>query len=384
MAERPNENSGSETIVVRRGTRWGRVASLVALALLVVLIAAVAIVWVQRRPIATHYLKSEFDRRGVTATYHLDRVGLRTQEVSNLVIGDPRHPDLTARYAHIETRLKWNGSFEVYRIVARGVRLRGRLVNGKVSWGQIDKLMPPPSNKPFALPDFVLDIADSTISLSTPFGPVGFALSGNGKLSGGFSGHAAVVSPRIVPGRCAATDLRAFVAVSVVARHPHVEGPLTLSRFTCPASRFDIASPRFDAKAVFNESFSNVEGSGRMAIATLVAGANGLANFAGEITYKGSLQRVDGRVRLSAQKSRLATIYADRTRLNGAYHLDGQHGLFDLVGDYAADSGALDPSMLAGVTQPLAAAAKTPIGPVATSIGNAILGTTHNFTSVGQ
>src|SRR6476659_8902063 len=215
MAERPNENSGSETIVVRRGTRWGRVASLVALALL----------WIQRRPIATHYLKREFDRRGVTATYHLDRVGLRTQEVSNLVIGNPARPDLTARFAHIETRLKWNGTFDVYRIVARGVRLRGRLIHGRMSWGQIDRLMPPPSNKPFALPDFVLDVADSTISLATPFGPLGFALEGNGKLSGGFAGHAALVSPRLVPGRCAAANMRADLAVSVVARRPRIEGP---------------------------------------------------------------------------------------------------------------------------------------------------------------
>src|SRR6476659_1093345 len=352
MAERPNENSGSETIVVRRGTRWGRVASLVA----------VAILWIQRRPIATHYLRSEFDRRGVTATYHLDRVGLRTQEVSNLVIGDPKRPDLTARFAHIETRLKWNGGFEVYRIVARGVRLRGRLVTGRVSWGQIDKLMPPPSNKPFALPDFVLDIDDSTISLATPFGPLGFALQGNGKLSGGFTGHAALISPRLAPGRCAATNLRANLAVAVVARRPHIDGPVALERFDCPASRFDIAAPRFDAKASFNESFTSIDGSGRMAINTLVAGANGLANFLGDITYKGSLGNVDGRVKLSAQKSRMGTIFADRTRLDGAYHLGIREGRFALDGDYAADSGALDPSMIAGVTQPLAAAAKTPIG----------------------
>jgi hypothetical protein len=176
-------------------------------------------------------LKGEFERRGVTASYHLDRVGLRTQEVSNLVIGDPKRPDLVAKYAHIETRIKWNGNFEVYRIVARGVRLRGRLVHGRVSWGQIDKLLPPPTNKPFALPEFVLDIADSTISLATPFGPLGFALEGNGKLSGGFAGHAAIVSPRLVPGRCAAINLRANVAVAVVARRPRIQGPLTLDRF---------------------------------------------------------------------------------------------------------------------------------------------------------
>src|SRR5690349_13697578 len=234
MAERPSENSDGETIVVRRGTRWGRIASFVALALIVLLVIAIAIVWIQRRPIATHYLKGEFERRGVTATYHLDRVGLRTQEVHDLVIGDPAHPDLVARHAIIQMRLRWNGSFDVYRIFARGVRLRGRLINGRVSWGQIDKLLPPPSNKPFALPDFVLDVADSTIALATPFGPVGFALEGNGKLSGGFKGRAAVVSPRLVPGRCAATNLRANLAVAVAGRRPHVEGPVTLDRFNCP------------------------------------------------------------------------------------------------------------------------------------------------------
>ena len=122
MAERPNEGSADQTIVVRRGTRWGRVASFLVLGLLVLLVIAVAFVWIQRRPIATHFLKNELQRRGVTATYHLDRVGLRTQQVSNLVIGDPSHPDLVARFAQIETRLKWNGSFDVYRIVARGVR----------------------------------------------------------------------------------------------------------------------------------------------------------------------------------------------------------------------------------------------------------------------
>ena len=370
-------------VVVRRPL-WARLASLLAILLLVLLVIAIAAVWIQRRPIATHYLKGEFERRGVTASYHLDRVGLRTQEVSDLIIGDPKRPDLVARYAHIETRLKWNGNFEVYRIVARGVRLRGRLVHGRVSWGEIDKLLPPPTNKPFALPEFVLDVADSTISLATPFGPLGFALEGNGKLSGGFTGKVAIVSPRLVPGRCEATELRANFGVAVVARHPKVEGPLTLARFACPVSHFDIAAPRFDAKASFNEAFTSIDGSGRMAIATLIAGANGLANFAGNITYKGSLNHASGRVSLSAQRSRLATITASRTNLDGAYSLNGREGTFDLVGDYAASSAALAPSMIAGVTGPIQAAAKSPIGPIASSIGGAIIRTAQSFNSAGR
>ncbi|HEY6661903.1 MAG TPA: YdbH domain-containing protein [Sphingomicrobium sp.] len=374
---------GGEHVTVRR-SRWPRIARLAAAIGIAVLILAVGILWIERRPIATHYLKGEFERRGVTASYHLDRVGLRTQQVSDLVIGDPKRPDLVARHAIIQMRLKLNGSFEVYRVVARGVRLRGRLVNGKVSWGQIDKLLPPPSRKPFQLPDFALDIADSSISLATPFGPVGVALQGNGKLSGGFRGHAALVSPRLVPGRCAALNLHANVALAVVARRPRIDGPVILDRFSCPTSRIDIVAPRFDAKASFNESFTNVDGSGRMAIQTLTAGANGLAAFTGQLTYKGPLTDVRGGVKLAAQRSRLATIYADRTRLDAAYRLGIRAGTLTLAGDFAADSASLDPSMLAGVTQPLAAAAKTPIGPIAGAIGSAINRTAHNFNAAGH
>jgi hypothetical protein len=384
MAERPNDHTDEGTIVVRRRRPWGRIATLAALGLVALLVVAIAIVWIERRPIANRFLQREFERRGVQGSYHLDRVGFRTQQVSNLVIGDPRHPDLVARFARIQMRLKWDGSFEVYRIVARGVRLRGRLVNGKISWGQIDKLLPPPSRKPFQLPNFVLDVADSSISLVTPFGPVGIALQGNGMLSGGFKGRVALDSPRMAPGRCAASDVRADLAVAVVARHPKVEGPVTLSRFACPSSRFDVRAPRFDAKATFNESFTRVDGSGRMAIETLVAGANGLAAFGGELTYEGSLAEVRGKVKLAAQESRLATIHADRTRLGGTYKLGIEKGTFALVGDFAADSAALDPSMLAGVTQPLAAAADTPIGPVTTAIGNALTRTARNFNIAGH
>src|SRR6266496_3055548 len=132
MDERRSENTqvaegrGERIIVLRRS--WTRVAKFLVLAILLLLVLAIAAVWVERRPIATHYLKGEFERRGVQATYHLDRIGFRTQEMHDLVIGDPKRPDLVAQHAIIQMRLKWNGAFEVYRVFARGVRLRGRLI----------------------------------------------------------------------------------------------------------------------------------------------------------------------------------------------------------------------------------------------------------------
>ena len=389
MVDRPIDREGSlreersESVRVRR-YRGRRAFMIVGIGLLILLLIALAGLWIARRPIATEFMEREFERRGVEATYRLDRVGLRTQQVSNLVIGDPRRPDLTARFAQIQTRIKWNGSVEVYRVVARGVRLRGRLVDGKVSWGQIDKLLPPPTDKPFQLPDFVLDIADSSISLATPFGQLGIALRGAGNLSGGFKGRMAAASNRLVPGQCQIIGLKANVAVEVEARRPHVEGPLRVARLVCPKSRFEIVEPRFDINSRFNEAFTSYDGRGRMAIPSLVAGENGLAAFVGDLTFRGNPEATYGSVRLAAQRSRMATIYAERTRLEGRYRLGMTGGTFIMVGDYAANGATLDPSMLAPVTAALAAAQGTPVGPVATAIGNAIRRTTSEFDADGE
>ena len=365
--------------------RYGgrRIAMFAGNSLLILLLVAVAGLWIERRPIASGFLEREFESRGVDASYHLDRVGLRTQQVSNLVIGNPRRPDLTARFAQIQTRIQWNGSVEIYRVVARGVRLRGRMVHGRVSWGQIDKLLPPPSGKPFQLPNFVLDVADSSIALATPFGPLGVALQGAGNLTGGFKGRMSATSPRLIPGRCEIVNLRANTAVTVEARRPRVAGPLSLGRLNCPKSRLEIVEPRFDINSRFNESFTSYDGSGRMAIRTLTAGDNGLATFVGDLTFRGDPKATFGSVKLAAQRSRLASIFAERTQLAGAYRLGVTKGTLVFVGGYAANSATLAPSMLASITGPLAAAANTPIGPVATAIGDAIGSTVKNFDAAG-
>ncbi|MEO6255174.1 MAG: YdbH domain-containing protein [Sphingomicrobium sp.] len=376
-----DDSAGAIRVRRYRGRNF---AMLAGITLLIVLVVALAGLWIARRPIATQFLQGEFEQRGVDATYRLDRVGLRTQQVSNLIIGDPRKPDLTARFAQIQTRIKWNGSIEVYRVLARGVRLRGRLIHGRVSWGQVDKLLPPPSGKPFQLPNFVLDIADSTIALSTPFGPLGVALQGTGNLTGGFKGRMAALSPRLVPGRCEIVGLRAQLGVAVEARRPRVDGPLQLALLNCPKSRIKIVEPRLDINSRFNESFTSYDGRGRMAIRQLAAGDNGLSAFVGDLTFRGSPTATFGSVKLAAQRSRLASIYADQTKLAGDYRLGITGGTIVFVGDYAANSASLAPAMLASITGPLAAAKSTPIGPVATEIGSAIGRTVGNFDAAGQ
>jgi hypothetical protein len=265
MVERRDDMDGGQaptTQIVRR-RRFGGTAKIVLFALLGLLVVALIAVWVARRPIANSFIQNELERKGVTATYTLDRIGLHNQRISNVVIGDPKDPDLVARAALIQMRIRWNGSVEVYRIVARGVRLHGTLLkSGRVSWGEIDKLLPPPSGKPFRLPEIVLDIADARVRLDTPYGRLGFAVVGRGNLTGGFKGRLALAGPHLDVGACSLDALRGNVALAVVARRPRVEGPVSANALNCPASRMAMVSPRLDLQSSFSEAFQSFDGTG--------------------------------------------------------------------------------------------------------------------------
>ncbi len=91
------------------------------------------------------------------------------------------------------------------------VRLRGRLIDGRISLGTLDKLMGPPdaSGKPFQLPALDVAVQNGGIRLETPHGVVGLSLSGQGVLNDGFTGRLAAVAPRLVMGDCVATGLAA-------------------------------------------------------------------------------------------------------------------------------------------------------------------------------
>jgi hypothetical protein len=386
MVEGRSESEGTydPDLVVIRHPRFRRILTWIAIAVLIAIFVALTIVWIQRRSIAVNIINHELSSRGVRGTYTLDRVGLRTQQISNLTIGDPRHPDVTAKRVLIQMRLKWDGSIDVYRIVARGVRLRGTVLkNGQVSWGEIDKLLPPPSGKPFTLPDVSLDIADSSIALATPWGPLGFAILGSGNLTGGFTGRFVSSSPRLITGKCVVDNIRGAAAIEVKARHPHVIGPLTADHFSCPASRFTIVRPRLDIDGRFSQGFDRYDASARIMSQVLTAGDNGLAALNGLISLVGDPTDARGAINLSAQKSRLGSIAAERTRLKGKYRLSTTKGSLIMVGQYAANQASLAPSMISGLTDALAATRSTPIGPVAAAMGNAISKSASSFDVSG-
>ena len=382
MDQLTGEQAPHQEVVFRR--RWPRALGWGLLGFLGLLLVALLVVWTQRRPLANDVLAREMERRGVQATYRLDRVGLRTQQISNLVIGDPANPDLTARVAQVQMRIHLTGRVEIYRVVARGVRLNGRVVNRRVSWGQLDRLLPPPSGKPFTLPDVTVDVADTSISLLTPYGPLGVAVEGAGNLTGGFRGRLAAASPHLDAGRCTLSGMRAAVAISVSARRPRVSGPLAASSFRCPASNIAIRQPRFEIDSRFSEAFERFTGRGRMSAAALAAGVNGLAGMNADLTFAGEPTRILGSVRLAARGARLSEIRAERTRLDGRYLLNAAGGSITLVAGYAAQDADLAPALTAGFTDALGGAKDTPLEPLAAALRRGIEGATRNMDAAGS
>jgi hypothetical protein len=382
MDQLTGEQAPHQEVVVRR--RWPRALGWALLGFLGLLIVALGVLWTQRRPLANDILAREMERRGVQASYRLDRVGLRTQQISNLVIGNPADPDLTARVAQVQMRIHLTGRVEIFRVVARGVRLNGRVVGRRVSWGQLDRLLPPPSGKPFTLPDLTVDVADTSIALATPYGPLGVAVEGAGNLTGGFRGWLAAASPQLDAGRCTLADMRANVRVSVSARRPRVSGPLFASSFRCPSSNIAIAQPRFEIDSRFSEAFERFTGRGRMNAAALTAGVNGLAGMNADLTFAGEPTRILGTVRLAASGARLSEIQAERTRLDGSYLLNAAKGNITLVADYAAQDADLAPSLTAGFTNALGGANDTPLEPLAAALRRGVEGATRQMDAVGS
>ena len=115
------EQDGEEAI--RRG--WLRWLGVGTGTLALVLVG----LWTQRAPIAENFVGRELNRRGVRANYDLVDVGLRTQRIEDIVLGNPARPDLTADW--VEVDIAFTGvTPEVAAVRAGGVRLHGSYKGG--------------------------------------------------------------------------------------------------------------------------------------------------------------------------------------------------------------------------------------------------------------
>ena len=341
------------------------------LALLALLLLALLALWIERRQLASQYIERELARRGVQARYDVERVGFGTERIANVVIGDPARPDLTARW--IEVELGWTVSGpRVGLIRARGVRLNGRLVDGQLKLGEIDRLMPKATGGPFRLPDQRVDLADAGMRLETPAGVVGIGIEGKGRLSDGFRGRLALSSAALKSGACALTALKASWAVEIARLRPHLVGPVATDRIGCGAD-LSAGRSRLGLDARLAPGLDGWQGDANVAAPDLVASGNRARRISGHIGFAGNAAETRGRRSLVAARAEMAGAGAASLSFDGPYSLSPGTGRIVFAGQAKGRGVHAAPAMLGPVRGALAGLASSPLGPIGKAWDEAVV-----------
>lgn len=325
--------------------------------------------WLAREPIADEFIRGELDSRGVPAQYRIDSIGFRSERLSNIVIGDPARPDLTA--ANVEVLLGYGltGPY-VSEIRAERVRLYGRFVDGRLSFGALDRFRDPDSKDPFALPDLSVMLRDARARVETPWGDVGAALNGSGNLRDNFAGKLALVAPLLAAAGCSARGVSFYGDVRVRDVRPALVGPLRGQALSCAEGTVRASAPAVAIDVSLSEDLQQWRGSADASIASLVAASLRADRL-------GVRARFDG----SAVQTKL-DITADMARLRGPSFAAGTVRL-DAKGSVGSAAPRLEGSVEFANARASAAARRTivesargldgtPIGPLATKAAAAI------------
>lgn len=244
--------------------------------------------WLWREPIARSVIDDELATRTVPAAYTIEHLGTDRQRLTNVRLGDPANPDLTAEWAEIETG--WSLSGPVVRTIrAGGVRLNARLTDGRFSMGSVDKLLPAPTGEPFALPDWTVQIDDARLRLRTDQGLLHLAMRGKGNLANGFAGTAGLVSQELNAGDCRAQGLGWTGQIRTQSRRIALDGPLTLATLRCGTSAAD--NVKAGLKLESDEAFGDMAASADLTTAALSFAGYRSQSASGQFSANGGTKR---------------------------------------------------------------------------------------------
>jgi len=257
MQDAANETPTAEVDVQPfRGARWKhRVFGGVT----ILFIALMLFAWAQRTSIADRFVQDELALRGIKASYTIDTIGLRTQRIRNLVIGNPARPDLTAKWVEVDVAVNFSGA-SVRDVRADGVMLRGRYVDGKLTFGELDKFADPASVEPFELPDIGLIISNARARIDTPWGAIRAGLNGKGLLRNRFAADLSLRSPVLTGGGCRAPQFAFDGKLLLEWREPRLVGLMTAAALDCKHLGIAVTAPQLSANVKLSERFDRWAG----------------------------------------------------------------------------------------------------------------------------
>ncbi|MBA2936025.1 YdbH domain-containing protein [Sphingomonas sp. CGMCC 1.13654] len=306
-----------------------------------VALAGLLAVWAERKPIIAHFVDRKLAEAHVPASYKLTAIGPFVQRLDDVRIGDPVAPDLVAKSLVLQLGYGWSGPY-LHAVEADGVRLNARVVNGKVSLGKIDRLLPRTSgNQPLALPDINVRVTDTQIALDTPAGTLGAVVEGDGNLQDGFHGTLTAQAPLLATGGCAARGLSVLVDVKIAAKQPTLAGPVTLAALACPKFGLALGSGKAVINARLATSLDHGEGGFSLAGFGGRAGSARFDSVSGLITATGGAKQLDGATGITLTNLVAPDGHAAKTLLGGRFRYLPESAGLVFNGDAALRNAAL-------------------------------------------
>ncbi|ONF97341.1 YdbH domain-containing protein [Sphingomonas jeddahensis] len=356
-----------------------RTIARVLLVLTLLLAAALLALWFARVPIASRFIDRSLAASNVPARYTIEDLGFRRQRLTNVIIGDPANPDLVADW--VETRVSLGSGAPALTAVRAGqVRLRGALIDGRLSLGALDRLLPPPSGKPFALPAIDLAVDDARMRLTTPLGVIGLRLAGRGRLDDGFRGTLAAVTRDLKLGDCVARAPTALLNLSVAEAAPSIAGPVRLAALTCGDTR--ITHPEARVDVALSAALDRWRGSAALRAGSVSAAGVRLASLGGQIGFTGSPARTEGEAQLRGDGLASNVLTGDTLAFAGTWRVATGRAL--AAGRIDLHGAAATPASRARLVSLGTSAAGTPLAPLAAATGDGLAKAAARFDLGGE
>lgn len=345
----------------KSGRRIGCYASLVMLAIIV---TSVVVVWYYRERIAGNIIASELASRGIEATYNVERIGGRRQVLTDIVVGDPRRPDLTIDRAEVDVRYRFGfPAIAALRLVRP--RLRATYREGTLSFGALDPLIfAPREERPFELPDFALTVTEGRGLLESDYGPVGISLAGSGHLRGGFAGEIAAISSRLAAVGCEAARPTLYGRVSIDAERPRFEGPLRIARLECEGQGISLANAAVQLSGRADKTLTAFEGEAGLRTGRASYGGNRLESLSGTTRFTWRDGGLTTRYELRGRDLATAQTTAARIGLDGWLRTRRNFERIEAEADVEGEDVRLGSGLDAALADAAEAGGDTLLGPI--------------------
>ncbi|MEP2989257.1 MAG: YdbH domain-containing protein [Parasphingorhabdus sp.] len=347
---------------------------------LFLLLIGFLVIWFSRISIAENLVETELAALNVDADYEIADIGLNKQIIKNLVLGDPERPDLTAELVEIGNSITTSGP-GINWLRAKNVKLFGRVVDGQITFGELDKFMDPQDDSPLALPDMWLGIQSGQARIETEFGVVGLTINGEGHLYDGFDGEIAAISKTLELDGCTINNPSFFGAVAISNKKPKLTGPLRLPSAKCEDQKFSSEDIAAQINLTLGEDLASWRGNVGLIGGPVKYAAYSAQEVKTSFDVDGDLIQSSGDIELTASGLQSPYAGANMARVSGPLRLSYGGDQFGAAfeGQPIIRSARLSRNLVGQINSAIEATQNTPIGPVTNKLIAAINRASNNL-----